>query len=295
MQKPGATPATLPEHFEKEWSEARQLIDKQDERIHETRKTVFGLFSSLLTASSIFAAKDLSGHVWVGIHLSLLGLLVTGRFVEQQSLLLQAATASRAFVLELLTPVELTGILSDRFRGWARRTTYIYMGLGFVSTFVAIVVGGTGAREVAVVLVLTALYVAYIVWLGRRDITFARDGQDWSFSTTSCRVGEVVSILLTNLGDKPLLPADPVAELRLVFEGDGKPAFDGTAVPLSLHSALTDVGVALPPRRPFRWVWQASKAGLWALKVHGEHGAIARRCIHVQAPQEAPYRNGGGI
>src|SRR5258707_6150649 len=37
-----------------EWTTSRELIAKFDDRIHDTRKVVFGLFSALLTAGSIF-------------------------------------------------------------------------------------------------------------------------------------------------------------------------------------------------------------------------------------------------
>jgi hypothetical protein len=294
MADPAAS-SGLPGHFEKEWGEARQLIDKQDERIQDTRKMVFGLFSSLLTASSLFASKDVSaGRIWVGVHLSLLGLLVTGRFIEQQALLLQAAAASRAFVLELLTPVELTGTLSDRFRtGWAQRTTYIYIGLGLVSTFGAIVAGGVGAGERAAILGLTGLYAAYIFWLGQSDLTFARDGQDWSFSATSCREGEVISIMLTNLGDKPLLPADPPGELRRICNEHGEPV-SGDVKPLHLHTAVLDVGKSLPKRRPCRWTWKAGEPGLWILRVHGEDSALIRRCVHVRPRERTQERDPSG-
>jgi hypothetical protein len=286
MEPAPASSAALPAHFEKEWGELRQLIDKQDERIQDTRKMVFGLFSSLLTASSIFVTTPFAGRVWVGVHLSLLGLLVTGRFIEQQALLLQAAAASRAFVLELLAPVELTGVLSDRFRsGWAQRTTYIYVALGLVSTVVATIAGKAGALEAGAILALSALYVAYGAWLGRLDITFARDGQDWSFSATSCRVGETVSIVLTNLCDEPLFPVDPPGEVRRIFDEAGEPVSDGPEA-LCLHPAWLDAGKSLPKRRPCRWLWKAKKAGLWVLRVQGENAGLTRRCIHVQ-PAEA--------
>ncbi len=253
-----APTAGMPGHFEKEWAEARQLIDKQDERIQNTREKVFGLFSTLLTASSVFGSSVSSSGsrwLWVGAHLSLLGLLVTGRFIEQQAVLLQGAAASRAFVLELLTPVELTGTLSDRYRtGW--------------------VIG------------LTSVYVAYVLWIGLLDLKFAREGQDWSFSATSCRSGEVISILLTNLGDTALLPEDPPGELCRIANEEGTPVHE-PGQPLRLNADILDVGRSLPPRRPLRWLWKASSTGIWALKVFGPSGGFTRRFIQV-LPEAAP-------
>lgn len=280
---PPSTPAgPLPSHFEKEWSEARQLIDKQDERIHDTRKTVFGLFASLLTASSILAGKDsTASHLWLGVHLALLGLLVAGRFIEQQSQLLQAAAASRAFVLELLTPVELTGTLSDRFQtGWAQRTTYIYLSLGLVSTVVAATAGQPTAADLATVVGLSCAYAAYVWWLGGRDLTFARDGQDWSFGATTCQVREVVSILLTNLGDRPLLLADPPAMLRRIADASGARVMED-GEPLLLHDAALGPDRCLPRRHPYRWLWRPTAPGLWVLEVRGLPGGVARRSIQV--------------
>lgn len=281
--------AHRPDGFEAEWARARDLIEKQDERIHETRKLVFGLFPALLTAGTILGAK-VEGHgpAGLGLHLTLLGLLLTGRFIEQQSYLLQVAAVSRAWALELLAPNELTGVIADRFAsGWPRRTTYIYVALGVVSL---IVTGLAGRRPEAGALALNAaatiLYVAYVAIIGRREITYAREGQDWSFSTLSCAPGEPVSILLVNQGDAPLQLPLPAAELWQVFDEKGAPGSSGP-VPLQLPPAILDEGQRLPPRMACRWVWVA-RPGVWALKVSGGQRAFARRFIHVQATPPTP-------
>jgi hypothetical protein len=293
MGEPTAA-AGLPAHFEKEWAETRQLINQQDERVHDTRKMVFGLFSSLATVSGFFSSNvPAAGRVWPAVHLALLGLLVTGRFIEQQAGLLQKAAVSRAFVLELLTPIELTDTLSARYRrGWAQRTTYIYVALGLVSTVVFGLLSGGGAPLLAIAAV-TGLYVAYVAWIGRLDLTFAREGQDWSFSATSCQVGEVISILLTNLADAALLPTSTPAALRRIYDADGKPVH-GPCENLPLHPEVLDVGRSLPNRRPFRWLWKAPVAGLWVLEVAGPTGGFARRCIHV-LPSAAPGQSERGV
>ena len=282
MPTPSTEAPLLPDLLEKEWGKARELIDKQDERIHDTRKTVFGLFASLLTASSVFASKDSGARLlWIGVHLSLLGLLLAGRFIEQQALLLQAATASRAFVIELVSPVELTGTLSDRHRGWAQRTTYVYVSLGLVSTVVAVVLSGWELGPAAAILGLTVLYAVYVAWLGRRDVIYARDGEDWSFSSTTCQVGDAVSILLTNLGDEPLPSVEPPAELRRLFDANGLPVHE-EGERLLPPDELLDAERNLPPRRPCRWIWRPKKAGVWALKLSGPDVVYARRSLYVR-------------
>jgi hypothetical protein len=287
MATPAVMPSGLPDHFEKEWALARDLIEKQDERIHDTRKLVFGLFPALLTAGSILGAKlELPSPVWLGLHLTLLGLLVTGRFIEQQSFLLQAAAASRVWVLELLTPVELSGTISDRFAsGWPRRTTYIYVALGLVSLLVTALAGDApAARQLAGSAAITVPYIVYVAWLGHQDISYARSGQDWSFDTVSCTEGDPVSILLVNQCDKPMLPPRPVAELRRVFDAEGNPTVS-ESVPFVLPDLILETGRTFPPRRACRWVWRASKAGVWALQVNSDSHAFARRFIHVRKPR----------
>ncbi len=295
MATPSSPGSALPEHFEKEWSNARGLIEKLDERIHDTRKIVFSLFSSLLTAQTLLGAKvgdkEHSG-IWLGAHLTLLGLLVTGRFIEQQALLLQAATASRAWVLELLTPVELTGILSDRYAsGWARNTTYIYAALGVISALVTSLASSPQhPGQLPGTIVLTGLYIVYVVRLGRQDIAFARDGQDWSFSTTSCCPHDAVSILLVNQSDKPIFPSSPVAELKRVFDERGKEVAPDGCHPLFVPDLLLDAGRSLPPRRACRWVWHPPEAGIWALQIHGRTRHFARRFIQVeQRPADSAH------
>jgi hypothetical protein len=282
MPSPEATPSSIPEHFKEEWTKARDLIEKQDDRIHQTRTMVFGLFPTLLTAGSILGSTlKPPSPVGIGLHLTLLGLLVTGRFIEQQSYLLQAAAVSRAWVLELLTPVELTGTICDRFAsGWPRRTTYIYVALGVVSLVVTLLVGhGAAPSDIAIGLGLTALYVLYVSWLGLRDIKYARRGEDWSFSTVSCRADDPVSILLVNHSDKALLLPDPAGEL-LQVDASGNFLAEGV-VRLQLPAALLAPGRGLEGRQAYRWIWK-SRPGVWILRANSK-SHLARRLIHVSA------------
>src|SRR5258707_15013347 len=75
-----------------EWTTSREMIAKFDDRIHDTRKVVFGLFSALLTAGSFFGLKTgaTNSAAWVAVHFALLGLLLAGRFIERQAFHLQA-------------------------------------------------------------------------------------------------------------------------------------------------------------------------------------------------------------
>lgn len=279
-------PAALPEHFKDEWARARGILETLDERVHATRTTVFGLFSGLLTASSVFGKSLVpSGVAWLGLHLSLLGLLIAGRFIEQQAHRLQDIVAGRACVLEMLTPVELTDTISERWgAGGSRRTTYVYAALGLVSAVVASVAAAAGAVQVLVTAAITAAYLVLVVLLGRQDVTYAREGQDWSFDRTTCNVHESISVLLVNLGDDPAYPTTPAAEIVRVFDDEGR-AVPGPSRALEVPDALLGPGRSLPPRRACRWLWRPQESGVWFLRVAG--AAVARRSIRV-LPASAP-------
>lgn len=306
MATDSPAPASLPA-LSDEWTKSRELIAALDERIHDTRKIVFGLFTSLLAASSVLGGQARTPALWLGVHLALLGLLVTGRFVEQQAFLLQAAAASRAWVLELFTPVELTGTLCDRFQYlptpdaphgkrsvWASRTTHIYMGLGVASAMVTGLDAFTTERPLATtiayvlaVVVITAVYLYVAHRIGKQDVTFARDGMDWSVSATSARVGEPVHILLVNLEDKDLDVPQRPAEMVRLFDGEGRPAGSdpSNTVPLSVPPEVL-VGGKLHERAACRWAWKPAQAGLWGLRMEvPRHPPVfARRFVHVEAP-----------
>ena len=296
MAKDDAAPAPLLA-LSDEWTKAREVIEKADDRIHETRKIVFGLFSTLLAASSVIG-KDRSNELglWLGVHVALLALLVAGRFVEQQAFLLQAAAASRAWVLELLTPTELTGTICDRFVSipsasaamepalssgrrdyWPARTTYIYVLLGIVSAavtgLVAFVSQPLGAIHDYVLWfgLATVGFGLVVFFIGSQDIRFSRNGLDWSLSTTSVRLGETVHILLTNQEDDDReVPRDPVTVVLL--EADGADAsFEGEAFALPLPRTAQVQGTAdrglLHRRGAIRWAWKPARPGLWGVRV----------------------------
>lgn len=275
-------PAALPEHFKDEWARARDILEKSDERVQDTRRIVFGLFTSISAVSSVFGKSFVPSNLaWLGLHLSLLGLLIAGRFIEQQAHRLQDIVAGRACVLEMLTPVELTDTVSERWEsGGSRRTTFVYLALGLVSTAVAGVAAGGGLVQVLATIGITAVYVVLVVLLGHQDVTYARDGQDWSFDRTTCQVHDGVAVLLVNLGDAPLYPASPAAELVRVFDDQGNEVL-GPRRALEVPEVLLGPGRSLPPRRSCRWIWRPGEPGLWSLVMAG--GVVARRSIRVQA------------
>src|SRR5258707_14762527 len=65
-----------------EWTTSRELIAKFDDRIHDTRKVVFGLFSALLTAGSFFClfTRGTNSAAPVSVPFALLLLFLSGRF-----------------------------------------------------------------------------------------------------------------------------------------------------------------------------------------------------------------------
>jgi hypothetical protein len=364
----GQTSAPSLPQLSDEWATSRDLIAKLDERIHDTRKLVFGLFSALLTAGSFFGLKtgdtNIPRAAWVAVHLGLLGLLLAGRFIERQALHLQAVAASRAWILELLTPVELTGAFSDLAPSLYRETKLIYVALGGVSAFVAtlgaystcdgqklflillvlgstlgcavivlwwfpwderVIAGWRSARENSLlrvvifvgsilvfgvtvfrwvprlggnltwvdhlaafwhldrkILVLalpllgpTLVYVFIVFWLEPGDLDFTREGQDWSFDATSCRMNETISILLVNKSNTDSKVAEPAARLIHLFDESGKPVpksgsgssgQDKGGDVLAVPKVLLRNG-CLPKRRACRWIWTPQEAGVWALEV----------------------------
>jgi hypothetical protein len=125
-----------------EWNRARDLIEKQDDRIHDTRKLVFGLFTTALFGGVFLAGQnpallrsDTGANLFWFSGIAFILLLFVGRFIEQQSHFLQSAAATRARVLELTTPLELTDVVSERFtKHVASRTMGIYLALGLIVT-----------------------------------------------------------------------------------------------------------------------------------------------------------------
>jgi hypothetical protein len=311
----------LPEHFAVEWPKIRDLIDKLDDRIHDTRKVVFGLFSSLLIAGNLVTHaidKDKGGlltpGLGFGLYLVLLGLLLAGRFIEQQAHLLQSAAASRALVLEILTPIELTDTLSDRFAsGWAHRTITIYSVLGLVAGIVTVVAMPANANGPSVRLAWflspvgggtgiwlwsgAVVYLGFLYFIRRishQDIRFARDGEDWSFSRTGCTLGEAVDILLVNHHDREIYPDRVSATMVRVFDENGHEVDPATSATtgesrneLTLPTVMMETGRIFPQRRACRWTWFPPSAGTWALQVHGSF-VFARRMIRV-LPEKISY------
>lgn len=110
----------------KEWSAARDVLDKFDERMHDLRKYGFSFVTALIAAEALLKVDNLSNHIKLTVIWVTLGLIIALRLFEQNYQNFQEAAAKRAESIEKRLNIELTEVLSQiyverkmwRYRDW---------------------------------------------------------------------------------------------------------------------------------------------------------------------------------
>jgi len=212
-------------NFLKEWEESRSSIKTLDERLHDIRKYGFTFITAFLTASTIlFQTYSVAPSVgFEGVPFpetfkaAILGvtlLLILGLFIlDRNYRVVQTAIRDRLLVLEKLLNIEVSDVITQRYRMGAVQSlmTFIYvffvvgdLALGwvvltkdFVNLVILMIAGAT------VLVTILALSIDVVVLNYRYGMV------DWVIDKLECKQGESVRIIMTNLGIKDF-PNDPL-------------------------------------------------------------------------------------
>ena len=223
-----------------EWSKARDVIEKFDDRRQDLRKYGFTFIAGLLTAQALLG-NSLPGFVKLAVILVSLILIIGLRLTEKDYELFQKAAALRAGILENQLNLELTKTISIVYRNdsmW-----------DYVDVLYAYFLVGTGLLGFAILYKSALMYVAIavtamalvVLWLMRR---IKVEGVDISADKSMYVKGDIVTITLTNLtGMKLPLPTDrPIWGIETL---DKKVIKQGTI----------QTSISIEPGESYVWQW----------------------------------------
>jgi hypothetical protein len=202
-----------------EWTTSRDMLTEYDGFLNDLRKYGFSFLTALLAAESVLVPTVLSksgvaeGTVLpnsvkvavLGINLLLIILL---RLLDRNYQVFQDAAATRALVLERTLNLELTEIITLRYKGCHLRRSIT----GLYVAFVAGVYGLGWAvlwpdwGYIAVLSGFSILAFIFIeIIIGKRiSVEYPLGELDWSINKLDCCSGEEIEITLTNLFEKPI-------------------------------------------------------------------------------------------
>ena len=222
-----------------EWKVARDAMKEFDGRRHDLRKFGFGFLTALLATESFLIPGSFVDQQYLVVLPNLVKfcvLLVTLTFIvaialiERNYQLFLKAINQRALVLERLLNLELSEVITFRYRVGRARLFSDAVYLSFV--FAIMILGYASLMPddntlFLVLIAVSAVAIMVIIWIMEwSNLSYHHGEVDWSLDRTQCEQGDSVAITISNLskvhrrrdgsedGTKLLLPQGTLLEVR---------------------------------------------------------------------------------
>ncbi len=220
----GGSERAWDERLEKEWETCRGVLSQFDERIHDLRKVGFTFLTALIGAEAFLiptvsklTATNMSTSVASttaetsvtalspGVRLSIVAgtilLIVTLRIIEKNYELFQRAASTRAVIIERHLDMELSEVISDKYkRGhitWL--VTGAYSGFAGSVGILGVSVLQGSPLESRYVMLVTIGAILVMVMISRLGLRYPHGYVDWALGPTEIWEGESLRVTVTNL------------------------------------------------------------------------------------------------
>lgn len=220
-------------HFLKEWEAARDILEKFNNRLHDLRKYGFSFITAFLTGSTILFTTYIaepsnggSGELFPeSIKAVILGvtlLLIGGLYIlDRNYKVFQRAANDRANVLERVLNIELSDVITQRYR---QDEVYNFVVVLYLFFILGVVLLGLTVLSATLLiwLVIAALATSgFILYFARDDSLMKYDyGKvDWILDKTECKQGDEVRVIMTNLNKTSFpSPDHPISKGEVMWK-----------------------------------------------------------------------------
>lgn len=235
-------------NFLKEWESTRAVLKIFDDRLHDLRKYGFSFITAFLTASTILFQNWIiapNPPAFEGqpfpepIKATILGvtiLLIFGIYIMDRNYrVFQKAANTRANILERVLNIELSAVITQRYR--MSRVHNFFMSIYLLFILGVCLLGRAVLSSSLNYLYLFGSIIAILVIVLSFDFVLLRyryGMMDWILDRLECKQGDEVRIIMTNMSDRVLPKRDyPIAEgevmWKLVEEGEEETIRSGVA------------------------------------------------------------------
>ena len=192
-------------NFLEEWKQARDVLKSFDDKLHDLRKYGFSFLTALFTAEAIIIPKNAMPDLIKFVVFSITFLLISAlHLLDKNYVAFQEAAATRAKVLERMLNLELTDIISIRYKtdGISRHELLIYFFLILGVCLLGWSVIGTKLLFKILLTIFACLAYGYILWQSKISKFYKEYPDDWMISPLECRTNESITIMVTNLNTR---------------------------------------------------------------------------------------------
>jgi hypothetical protein len=189
-----------------EWKEARSVIARFDNNIHDLRKYGFSFVTALLAANGLLSQGGTSVvpvEVKAAILVATMGLIVTLKLLDTHYRLFQKAASMRCRILENRLNLDITNDISFFYDlGYLHHWMYVqFLYYGFVTLTVMLGLAILWSNTNLIILMLLSALVSYVlIYLTYRQKPTALE--DWSVDNKIVGQGTSVRITYTNLNSQ---------------------------------------------------------------------------------------------
>lgn len=191
------------ENHMKEWEKARDTLQFFDDKLHDLRKYGFSFVTVLLTADGILFSTTFAVDVSATLKFAVFGvtliLILALHLIDKNYLVFQRAAATRAVVLEKELNLELSEVITDRYR--IEHVEQDVLGVYLFFTLSVLFLGCIslgGYYGYSLILAMIAFIVT--IFITRLQLEYKyKYNEDWTISPLVCSLDSMVKITLNNL------------------------------------------------------------------------------------------------
>lgn len=262
--------------FLKEWEESRSVLKTFDDRLHDIRKYGFSFITAFLTATTILFERYIvdpstgfTGEVFPeSIKATILGvtlLLILGLYIlDRNYRVFQKAASTRINVLEKLLNIELSDVITQRYR---KSLVEAFMTVVYLCFVAGVGLLGLAVLSNSLIYLLTAtLIVGLVILILSIDffvVKFRYGMIDWILDKLECKQGDEVRIILTNLSGKDF-PKEALAEevvmWKFVKQCDNPNKMDNNDKKI-LRTGVLCKGFQIDPSHNYIWILETKEQG----------------------------------
>jgi len=275
-----------------EWKEARSVLARFDENLHDLRKYGFSVLSAFLALDALQKLTSIDAGAKFGLIVVTIALIITMRLLDQDYQKLQSAASIRARILERSLNIELTDTITDRYnRNYLHLINFsLYCGFIAIALLIGIIIlpetmyGYLLITGCIAMLILVAIYFLLRVDLIHKGSDFK---EDWTIDRVSCSHGEKVRITVTNMDHKK----------DLVFSKNERIFTLRDEEDIVKYKQTSPEEITIPPEGNYSWLWDTSDAlpdRVYRIIPRG-WAAPMKRSVLVSKPKDTDNGSAPGV